>query len=803
MATLYLLRYNNYYNRLVKKEETLGDYQDYMLGDALQGINFIPNDGITTTQIINWNNEVPDYLVVADEFNNIISRWFVIESVRTRSGQFQLSLHRDTVADYYNIIMQAPCFIEKGYVSNNNPLILNKENMGFNQIKMGEYLLDGGALKTPWIVAYLPRYDAEGNFNSWSGSFRDEPPSSTIKVSSLESYKYYKYSENPYIYLDGENVQFQINYWERSDYDELGTDAADRVWGITSTGYYNNTLNSSAISSTLPIYEGNGSTPTFESESIRENAYRSLLEAYNDYSSTDSVSGLPVNSLSNIGTYEGAQTLNNLANSVIQVGTGTSATYYKIVVNYSSETYQFDTEVKLQNTAGSFGQVVFNTLTQETNKWTYLSDSVSKTPTVRWPYQNPGISLSFQKIATTEALNYDFNYTHIVTKNSPYEIIAAPYYDVTLTHGIDTLAHNGEVALNWFIDMAKGGKVYDVQIVPYVGIDSGDISGYDIIQCYYSLTPTPAIQSWAVKLQYASFNKRYSISLPVDSDIKQGNECDLYRLTSPNGIGSFDFNPAKNGGLIGYEVDCTLIPYNPYIKVNPVFNLYTEDNQTNLYGGDFNDFRGLICGGDFSVPLVTSAWETYQVNNKYYQQVFDRGIASLEYNNNWQLTNSLISAATGTAQGAITGFAAGGVGGAITGGLSSLAGSAYDITRQQALFREGLDFRKDQFEYNLGNIKARPETLSRTTSFNINNKYFPYIEYYSCTETEKTIFRNKLKYNGMTVMAIGKLKNYLSPYDNETFVKGKLLRLEGIDDDSHVANAIAEEISRGVFVKKQ
>jgi len=43
-----------------------------------------------------------------------------------------VTLRRDVVVDNYNDIIEAPMFIEKGYVQDSNPLIFNNENMGYN-----------------------------------------------------------------------------------------------------------------------------------------------------------------------------------------------------------------------------------------------------------------------------------------------------------------------------------------------------------------------------------------------------------------------------------------------------------------------------------------------------------------------------------------------------------------------------------------------------------------------------------------------------------------------------------------------
>ena len=48
----------------------------------------------------------------------------------------------------------------------------------------------------------------------------------------------------------------------------------------------------------------------------------------------------------------------------------------------------------------------------------------------------------------------------------------------------------------------------------------------------------------------------------------------------------------------------------------------------------------------------------------------------------------------------------------------------------------------------------------------------------------------------MTVMAIGKLLDYTV---NGGYVKGKMIRLNDLGDDSHIANAIYEEVDKGFY----
>ena len=124
-----------------------------------------------------------------------------------------------------------------------------------------------------------------------------------------------------------------------------------------------------------------------------------------------------------------------------------------------------------------------------------------------------------------------------------------------------------------------------------------------------------------------SCNRSFDLTYPTykitvaDTAIerKVENECDLYRLCSGNYQGMFEFSAAKSYGIDGYHVDCTFKPYNPYIHVAPKLK--------GLYGtsfATFNDARGLICGGDFSLTQLSNAWANYELQNKNYQAIFDR-----------------------------------------------------------------------------------------------------------------------------------------------------------------------------------
>ena len=85
--TLYLLQFNNYFNRQIKKRDTLEEYADYVV-ETIADVNFKPNDGYQTSQIVNLADlPTADYLVVANG-TEIVSRWFIMECSRLRGNQY-------------------------------------------------------------------------------------------------------------------------------------------------------------------------------------------------------------------------------------------------------------------------------------------------------------------------------------------------------------------------------------------------------------------------------------------------------------------------------------------------------------------------------------------------------------------------------------------------------------------------------------------------------------------------------------------------------------------------------------------
>ena len=141
-------------------------------------------------------------------------------------------------------------------------------------------------------------------------------------------------------------------------------------------------------------------------------------------------------------------------------------------------------------------------------------------------------------------------------------------------------------------------------------------------------------------------------------------------------------------------------------------------------------------------------------------------------------------------QGAAVGAAVGAVGG--------LATSALDYRNNLRMMEENRQYKIDMYGYNLQNIQAIPTSLTKTSALTYNTRVWPFIEYYTCTDAERSALKDKMKYNGMTIMKVGQLNNYLLGEDN--FYKGQLIRLPDVRIDGHMAFEIYNELNKGVYL---
>ena len=196
MATLYYYKFNNYYNRKLKRFSSLSEYQSFMVfAETGNNLNFNPSDGVNT-QITagrqeNPYNVVADYCIYSEDNSNITSRWFIIEASRNRGNQYKISLRRDLLADFYDSWTQSDCFIEKAILPDSSPFIYNQEQITTNQIKKSEKQLKDQT-KMAWICCFVDKtYKQSKDFEFNVTILPDRTTSDITKES------WYKYSQTP------------------------------------------------------------------------------------------------------------------------------------------------------------------------------------------------------------------------------------------------------------------------------------------------------------------------------------------------------------------------------------------------------------------------------------------------------------------------------------------------------------------------------------------------------------------------------------------------------------------------------
>lgn len=823
-STLYLLAYNNYLNRIVKVEQDIDSYLNYQVYQPLV-CNFNPADGIDTSHTFNVphvaNTPYADYVIVVDEDGDITSRWFIVNATRTRGGQYTMSLHRDLVADYYEEIIKAPCYIERAMVSTGSPFLFNNEGMRFNQIKKKEVLLKDKT-NTPWIVGYLANNYAEAE-----GADADNITASFVAENTVyPELSWLDYRIIHTIYTGGSNqtlitrlrnipdghifdIKQNGSFTQKTD--NPNTSGLPYV-PAASTNFFCNITggDTTPVNTFIDDYYN---APKFTAD-LSIAGFTNTAPYIENISELLRVSGMKVRNTDYISGQEETNGPEFFYVSLIPQGTETHTVYLPV----AGAEY---------NRAKALIQGLYQN-GDYSDKFEFRNYSANvNTFAVEFTTMKYAFGLSRTGVPTTvktSFLNLQGNEKKQLI-DAPYVMFATPYFDISYVNAAgQQKQHNGEAARNLSAEAIKrfsGGYAYDLQLLPYCPIPSLIKNGvFDMT----GLQGDTFSNIWAGENEIGFFvfceNSSFSNVIDLDEPIllpqdaiqaKIDVETKMCRLVSPNYAGAFEFTPLKNGGVSQVEVNCTYKPYQPYLHIAPVFNAGY------LYGGDFNDNRGLICGGEFSLPQASDAWISYQSQNKSYREAFNRQVENMETNYNINreqmmsagiasigtavvsgaaggaIAGSTMAPGIGTAVGAAAGVASGLVSGALSG-----YGLQQDLKAAEALHKEAKSFAQAQFDYSLQNIQALPVTMSRTSAFDTNNKLFPFLEFYEATPDEEKALRNKIKYNSMTVMAISTIEEYIK--QEPTFISGQIIRLEDIDEDYHCAAAIVNEIHKGVYI---
>lgn len=812
MSKLYLYNYNNYFNRIFKKEATLADYGTPIY--TLSTTNFNYNDGVDTKHVVNYDKQDGDYLIITDDEDVIQSRWFVIENVRNRGGQHNLTLKRDLKVDLYDVWKNKDMIVHRGWPKYFEPIIFNSEGFSFNQIKQSENLLMDESF-SPWYIIYFAKNCPAASGTITLGGMEDFTINTPLSESIYADGSTYKCYDNREVFSNSN--QNESTFFSPMQHLKLF---------LSKNGIYENVVSGVGRDNDYIWFDQNTTIVKTQLTAAYTGKYSTWTNDTH-FGKSNGVSGMD-----RIRLDTGSIIVKDSTNALYQLTIDKNINYSVESTNIT-ETLSTAMKAAIEATSltreGEWGSEAFG-ISYDEITYTIHATAIT-TGSVSW-------SIDFTTKQNT--IDADYNIIAIprdtirVYTNNDWEIVESEWSRALLESILrSTYSDGGE-------SKPIKNYIYDVQLIPYCPYH--EICTYDFSdtkigtlyldtledimqglnsskQYYYNSNDDNNICFLYVEkaqfefninkfyLEMSSYYYDYQINLKPTNYKQNGdivnykidNECKVYRLCSPNYDGLFEFSVAKNNGINEFNVDITLRPQNPYIHINPNFKY--------LYGSDFNDMRGLICQGDFSLPIVNDQWQTYEYQNKNYQNIFNRQIENLDFNFEQERIKGAFSAVAGSIVGGIGGGIAGGktagpygaTAGAAIGAVASGVGGIIDYSMLTAKQEEQRSYIVDNYKYQLGNIKALSYSINKVTPLTNNNKIWPFIEIYDCTSSEKDMLYKKLVYTSFTIEKIDKLSNY-GESGVLHFFQATPIRLENADMPTHELQELARELEKGVYI---
>lgn len=815
-----------YSNRIIG--EDLGD-PDY----TFENINFIQGDGINTTLTLNNVNaeEGPSYLTSTDDSGNT-TEWFVLSSTKTRKNQLVLNLRRDFLDENWDDISAMPFLCNKAATiteTTSNAQYLKTTSL--SQVKTSQTKLSDRTDGQGWIIGYVAKdfiantsgdngattsltFTADANADNYDIYVAD------ISNTNSDFYRYINtgvrsytactttqkmhYEFNGYYYSI--NVSCDIHTGATTDIPGTPYVLAPAGWSIPAAGRAVRNNISGVVDLTYTgLINANATVASILRDTY--NYQTGSLTSYDGKIIKDGTSG----NRYNVAVYTEDIDLTDAFNSTYLSDLRTS--FYTAV---SGDTHGYFTGYSTAsvNTVGLSANVV---VTIQRIRLTLIKSN------------GDSVTLRNNRVHTLDSL---------------YDIFAIPLGG-TITIGVITDPPDEEgdygredteidcssmtqqramsiinaISEKLGATGASGTYLYDVQWLPYGPISEGNIlfaAGTDITSDtnFSLITNSGTNVGCLIWLQSSQLTKsiRYSIDIPKDLlERRIYEEETLVRLSGPNFSSQFEFSPIKNNGLERFNIYIQYKPFNPYIRVVPKFG--------GLYGINTNDARGLILSGDFSCDSTSDAWTTYKLQNKNYELIFNRQIESMDLQNEYQnnlaqqaaisegigiVTSTISSASRGAGSGYMMGGGVGAAVGGVVSGAASLVGGIVDYSYNQqnremerAIRDDTRDATIDNFQYQIGNIKAMPNTLTKISAFNPDYQIYPVVEIYKCTKQEDLNLRLSIQYNGIDINEMTTLSDYSSGY-----IQGSLMQIDGLNLNDAQAMTLNSELEYGIYYKE-
>lgn len=766
-------------------------------------VNFNPNDGLTTKVVLNIEEAPYNYLLVTNEKGSTInSRWFILRKVRTRIGQYEFSLVRDVIADNWAGVRSSSYILNKAsYISPMMSEAQYRKTMQFSQIKTSETLLS----EADGCKGYLAIYTAKNMSEHKSVFAVTNQPGSVATVSDTIMKDIIEHAGNIYGFCRVNSLALAIDSYtyDPKKYFQHWYNESD----INNSGYpAGNTVVITQSAPTLtPInpYDDNSD----------------FITAMNTYASKETTKGLALATLMNEGISismdENTLTLLNSIDGKTIIGTASpyDRPYTVHVTKIDTPMYYnlSDTDRAAVATALNFRELSKSTFAKRAS----------------WKYNLSLYQVTLEEAPSTGTGAYcddPFPADMMTTTDSVYDVHLIPLGGQMAVEN-KTISVNSDNMFSFASKLFQkyGSNIYDIQWIPY-GYDAqrfssdtinvGSVKGTSYTAIRESENASSAYVGAILHLSRSSAGMTiYRDIIPSNSaDLMENrieNETTFYRLCSPNWTSTFEFRPVYNNGLHGFQIDVSFKPYTPYIRVCPMFS--------NLYGSTFNDTRGLVLTGDFSIDQTTDAWTTYKLNNKNYELIFNRDIQSLDLRNsvadtqdNYAMVGDIAGAVSGAVSAGAYGTMMSGMNPAvgIATGVASLGAGVVDTVMNSSIRKLNKSLRADnrqasidKYQYQIGNIKAMPLSLTKTSSFDKSYRVYPVLEKYTCTDIEKERLRESIEVNGIDIGKYCVLKDATSGKNGKVYLSASMVRWNGSETDENIIEAISDILNDGIYME--
>lgn len=730
--------------------DTTGDnnYQDkdYLNIDSPDTIN---GHIIYSLQKTETFSNIPTYIreYTKDENNNITygKRWFVSGITQLNSFKFQISLLRDIISENPTLWKSEEAYINAGKATNYNKYKVWGLPYTNTKIREQKLTING---KPSFFVFYTNTRNVS---NTGVITEDDLELSSTLLPGmSSTDYTVSSLSEIPSYQYIGQTARKynKVEYAVRAitDYANGGSLLESGVKG----GFHEGTTTIHnydwiASSDSIDMKGASASGIANNTNGCLTNMQTAVENFWNTRKTTLGAE-ITQTDINNLDTYVGKTIYDQDTNKVYRV-------------NRTINQYQES-----------------NTYITDPNVYGTLRSAIAN---ISWPASNNGQTSTYVASGNWlfEELHYDqYRYTLTELGNATscnFNFIAnqrkLPKSAVRCVNIVsDSNISDEELAQTLMIMQANDGniedtgKIIDIQYLPF--------------SVASSTNSNIKVNNTSMKAQFLNVDDfYYTTNLTALTGINK--ETDTIKIVSPSRASQFLFKPYNNDGRLNFTTKITIKPYTSVIYIRP--------STQGLLINDWDDKDCLVISEDMSLTQLSSDWANYVYSNRNYQNAFNRTIQGREFERTWERkveeanmaseewnarNISAQKARTYTGNLPIISDIAGAIGTAWK-DSDYMAAVQMDLQYNEAMHTESISLARDQFNYQIDNIKSQPTIPSKITVIDSKLLDGIYLEYYSTNDTELSAIANFYKYNGNRIDDYGTFNDYWC-----WFVRGKIIK---------------------------